>query len=491
MTEEIITPSQEDSEMLDWETIEWVPSVTTDDNWFTPPEKPEWDIWWMFEDIAWGEDESITHNWVITFTEDAMVNDQNYSSIENEEHAILITWWDVTISGATITKSWDAEWDRADFYWTNAAAIATDGTLELNNCSIITDWLHANAVFAYWDWEVIISDSTITTKNDNSWWIMVTWWGKLTANNVNITTNWNSSAAIRSDRWWGEINIEGWSYMTNWIWSPAIYSTADITVKNAQLTASQSEWAIVEWKNSITIEDSTLIDSNTTLNWQSETYKNIFLYQSMSGDADEWVASFSAKNSKIITNNGDTIYVTNTTAEISLENNEIINTSWDFLRIEWAAWWRDGNNWWNVTLNLINQKIEWDIIIDDISSLTMELTKWSNFTWAINSKNESQNISIKLDNNSTWTLNSDSYISEIVSNTTWYSNINLNWHILYVWENAISTTDRASQNETGITTVELTKDEWYSTIDIILWWIWIIAIVVAIRLCIKTYIQKK
>ena len=343
---------------------------------------------------------SITHDSVITFDQDANIKGQTYYSIWGSEHAILVTWWSVTISNATITKKWDASWDVADFYWTNAAVIAIKGILELNNDNISTNWSYANAVFAYWDWNILVSDSVIKTEDHNSWWIMVTWWWILTAKNLTVTTEWNSSAPIRSDRWWWTIDVDWWKYISNWVWSPVIYSTADITVNNAELIARKSEWAIVEWKNSITIINSTLIDSNTILNWQSSTYKNIFIYQSMSWDADEWTASFVTKDSKIITNNGDTIYVTNTNTNITLENTEIINNVWDFLRIEGAAWWKKWYNWWNVELNLKNQDIEWNIIVDDISSLTMNLVEWSEFMWAINSDNESQNISVNLDSTS-------------------------------------------------------------------------------------------
>ena len=78
-----------------------------------------------------------------------------------------------------------------------------------------------------------------------------------------------------------------------------------------------------------------LTDTNTTLNGNSETYKNIFIYQSMSGDADEGLASFTAKDSIITTNKGDTIFVTNTKATISFTNNKIINndSTGAFLRI--------------------------------------------------------------------------------------------------------------------------------------------------------------
>ena len=40
--------------------------------------------------------------------------------------------------------------------------------------------------------------------------------------------------------------------------------------------------------------------TNTKLNSNSETYKTIFIYQSMSGDAEVGTSSFTSKNSKII-----------------------------------------------------------------------------------------------------------------------------------------------------------------------------------------------
>jgi len=140
-----------------------------------------------------------------------------------------------------------------------------------------------------------------------------------------ITTAGTSSAAIRSDRGGGTVTVDQGTYKTTGKGSPFIYSTADITVKNANLIATASEGVVIEGKNSVTLENTTLTDTNNTLNGQSTTYKNIFLYQSMSGDAASGQAVFTAKNSTITTNQGDSFYVTNTTAEINLENNQIIN----------------------------------------------------------------------------------------------------------------------------------------------------------------------
>ena len=141
---------------------------------------------------------------------------------------------------------------------------------------------------------------------------MVTGGGTLNATNLTVETQGNSSAAIRSDRGGGTMNVTGGTYTTHGQGSPAIYSTADITVNDAQLISTSSEGVVVEGANSVTLNNTILTDTNNTLNGQSETYKNIFLYQSMSGDASEGTAHFTANNSHIITNQGDTFSISPT-----------------------------------------------------------------------------------------------------------------------------------------------------------------------------------
>lgn len=101
-----------------------------------------------------------------------------------------------------------------------------------------------------------------------------------------------------------------------------------------------SEGIVIVGKNSVSLENSTLIDTNNELNGKSTTYKNIFLYQSMSGDASDGVSNFTASNSTITTNKGDTFYITNTSAIINLVNNKITNndSTGSFLRAQSDAW---------------------------------------------------------------------------------------------------------------------------------------------------------
>ena len=185
---------------------------------------------------------------------------------------------------------------------------------------VTTNGSHANGVFAYSNGTINISDTNIKTSSNNSGALMVTGGGKLTANNVTAETDGNSSAPIRSDRGGGTLVVNGGSYTSHGTGSPVVYSTADITVNDAKMISTASEGVVVEGKNSVTLNNVIMEATNTKLNSNSETYKSIFIYQSMSGDSEVGTATFTAKDSKIINNKGDVIFVTNTNTIIELEN---------------------------------------------------------------------------------------------------------------------------------------------------------------------------
>ena len=375
------------------------------------------------------------------------VTDEEFSSTNADENAILVFGEiESSLTNITVTKTGDSDGgDNTSFYGTNSAILAKDGaTLTIKNANITTDATGANGVFSYGGsattnnsasdgTTVNISDSTITTSKDNSGGIMTTGGGVMNAENLTITTAGTSSAAIRSDRGGGTVTVNKGTYKTTGKGSPAIYSTADITAKNATLIATASEGAIIEGKNSITLENVTLTDTNNELNGQSTTYKNIFLYQSMSGDAASGKAVFTAKNSTITTNKGDSFYVTNTTAEINLENNKIINNDTDgnFLRIQADSWGNSGSNGGTVTLNMTNQTASGNIVVDSISKLTMNLTNGSSFSGAINNVNAGE-VELVLDNTSSITLTGDTYVKSLTNADASNSNIHLNGYKLYV-----------------------------------------------------------
>ena len=380
-------------------------------------------------------------------TEDTTLKSGSYSSKSADENVVLATG-DIkaALSGLTITKTGDSDGgDNSNFYGTNSGIIAKDGaSLTLKNLKVTTKASGANGVFSYGgsattDNEggdgttVTISDSKVTTTGDNAGGIM-------NASDLTIKTAGTSSAAIRSDRGGGTVTVDGGTYTTTGAGSPAIYSTADITASSAKLIAKASEGIVIEGKNSVTINDCELTVDNTTLNGQSTTYKNIFLYQSMSGDAADGQAEFTATNSDITTKKGDTRYVTNTTASINLKNNTITNndSEGNFLRAQADSWGSSGSNGGNVTLTMTKQEASGNIVIDSISTLDMTMKSGSSYTGTINGDNSAKSIKLTLDKKSKIKLTGDSYVTSLDDADTDYSNIDFNGYTLYVNGTAIN-----------------------------------------------------
>lgn len=374
---------------------------------------------------------SVSHSGATELTNDVNLSDQSYSSDGSAENALLVSGAFVTISNPVITKTGDDSGDNSDFYGTNAAVFAyNNATLNITGGTITTNGSHANAVFAYDSGTINITDTKITTSSNNSGGVMVTGGGTLNATNLTVETSGNSSAPIRSDRGGGTLTVEGGSYTSSGTGSPAIYSTADITVKNAKLTATASEGVVIEGLNSVTLESTTVTDTNNKLNGNSETYKNIFIYQSMSGDAETGTGTFTAKNSTFITNQGDHFFITNTTAVINLSGNKFTNndSTGAFLRAQSGKWGTSGSNGGNVTLNATAQEIIGDIVIDSISSLDMNLT--GSYYKGTIANGGTTNLT--LDAESIVVLTGDSYINSLSNATSDNSNIYANGYKLYL-----------------------------------------------------------
>lgn len=398
-------------------------------------------------------DNNVSYSAKYETLKDDDLSDETYESNTKDENTILVNGdVDVNMNNITVNKSGDSDGgDNTSFYGINSAILAKSGAIVIiKNSTINTNATGANGVFSYGGSSttnnssndgttVTISDSTITTTKDNSGGIMTTGGGIMNAYNLIINTSGISSAAIRTDRGGGKVNVDGGTYTTTGQGSPIIYSTADIIVSNAKLIAKASEGIVIEGKNSVTLNNVTLTDTNNKLNGKSTTYKNIFLYQSMSGDASNGTSSFTSKNSKITTNKGDTFYVTNTTAVINLENNTITNNDKNgaFLRIKKDSWGNSGSNGGNVTLKATNQLINGDIVIDSISTLTMNL-KNSNFTGKINKSNSAKSIDLNIDKDTKIKLTGNSYVTSFTNEDASNSNIDFNGYKLYVKGKAIN-----------------------------------------------------
>ena len=378
------------------------------------------------------------------------------NTIENTadgEHAITVDGKTESYSNTLVNKTGEADGDEADFYGENSAVFATNGgTLDLSNMVVKTNGTHANAVFTYGEGTTVnISDSYIETSGNCSGGLMTTGGGTTNASNLTITTSGNSSAAIRSDRGGGTMNVTGGSYTTGGVGSPVIYSTADVTVNDAELVSNTSQGVVVEGKNSVTLNNSNLTADNNKKNGShSDYYQAVMIYQSMSGDAATGLSSFTMNGGTLTNKNGDIFFITNTATEINLKGAQITNndSSGVFLRAAAAGWGKDGSNGGQVTLNADGQTITGDMIVDSVSNLNLYLKGNSSYTGAVNSSGQQGGVYVEIESGSTWTLTGDSYITSL---TCAEGAVNLNGHSLYV--NGVKYTGSASTGQAIETTV--------------------------------------
>ena len=373
------------------------------------------------------EDSSILAKEDLKLTESVSDDSEGGHAIENDGE-------EKEYSNTEVTKTGDSESEDADFYGENSAVFTSNkGTTTLSDMYIDTDGRHANAVFAYGEDTVVnISHSVIETAGNNSGGLMTTGGATMNAEDLTIHTTGNSSAAIRSDRGGGTVTVTGGNYTTEGTGSPVIYSTADITVSNANLTSTASEGVVVEGKNSVTLNDVDLVaDNNKQNSDKTENLEAVMIYQSMSGDADTGKASFSMNGGTLTNKNGDVFFVNNTIAEINLDNAKIMNEDEDgvFLRAEAAGWGTEGSNGGQVTLNAKDQTIDGDIVVDKVSNLNLIMSGDSTLNGAVNTDDQDGEIYVELTDGAKWTLTADSYISSLTCDE---DSIDLNGHKLYV-----------------------------------------------------------
>ena len=380
-----------------------------------------------------------------TITEDGTYSSTSYSSTGDDENALRVDGATVTLDSVTVDKSAgsSSNTEDGDFYGQNAALLATNGAnVTIKNATVNSSAQNGNGIFSYGAGTTVnVSDSTITTTADNSGGIQTTGGGTTNATNLTVNTSGNSAAAIRSDRGGGTVVVDKGTYTSNGYNSPAVYSTADITVSNATLTANNSEAFVIEGKNSIKLNNCDVSGnmSSTEGSSSDENVHNVMIYQSMSGDAEVGASEFDMTGGSLTGNNGDMFYITNTHSIINLSNVDITNKNADAYLMcvtgnsAARGWGKAGANGAQVEFTASNQTLNGDIAVDTVSTLNMTLTDSSDFTGTINIIDNAQNGTavdnnavVTIDSDSTWTLTGNCTVTSLENNGT----INFNGHTI-------------------------------------------------------------
>ena len=402
-----------------------------------------------------------------------------FKSEKSDENTIFVNNSGILkLENSIINKTGDTQssGDDADFYGVNSAVLVKDkGQLTIENCEINTDSKGSNGIFVTNtdtgqamggaspgdaggeapekppeelqksaektdETTANIKNVKITTHQDKSRGLDSTFGGVINAENVIINTDGNSCAGLATDRGEGNVTVTN-SVINTGVskdsgrGSPIIYSTGNITLTNSMGTAYVSQIACIEGKNSISLENTQLNCFGEGNRKDGDNYVDlggVFIYQSMSGDADVGTSLFNCKNSALSVDSSSSYYnevpmfhVTNTKAEIILESSTFEFGSGILFDISGQnQWGNEGSNGGEVNLTSISEELEGDIIVDSISSLIFNMEN-TNFEGAINSTG---NTTLVIDNGSTWTLTGDSAVTSLENN----GKIELNGHKLLV-----------------------------------------------------------
>lgn len=378
-----------------------------------------------------GSSEAVTTTWAMTeaYSQSggtSVQSNQAISASDTDKSGVKVTDSGIfTLSDSTITKTGETSSnENSDFYGLNAAILAESGsTIKLTNCTVDTNANGANGVFATGSGSsVFLSDVVIKTTADGSRGVDATLSGNISCTDVDITTQGQHCAALATDRGSGTISAVGGTMTTAGEGSPGIYSTGNITVSGSVITATGSEAAVIEGKNSISLTDVTLSGAKKC---------GAMLYQSFSGDAEVGTSIFKMDGGSLTAAAGALFYITNTNSIIEIKDADLTATSGTLLTASADRWGNTGSNGGVVTLKAENETLNGNITCDNISSVTVILKNSTGLKGCINTGNTAGSMSLTLDSTSTWNVTGNSCLTSLTDEDSSLANIKDNGYNIY------------------------------------------------------------
>ncbi len=361
------------------------------------------------------------------------LSSKTLESTSKDQSVIYITKSGISIKNSILKKTSgdSSNTENSEFYGVNAAVLVQGGEATITGGSINTSAKGANALCATNKGKVTISGTKITsTGSGSARGLHSTYGGTIIGSNLEISTTGGSCATLATDRGEGKVTCTECSLSTAGAGSPIIYSTGDISINKSKGTATGAQMVVVEGKNTASVLDNSELKCNGIGNRNNVDKCGIFLYQSMSGDAESGTSTFNCQNSKLEILSSSSVYssapmffITNTQSVINIENCNFSYGSKIFLSVQGTTQWgNSGSNGGKVTLNLKNQNIEGDFIVDSISSININLIN-SQIKGTFNSGNTASKFAINLDKDSSITLTGNSFYTSITNEDNTGKNI--------------------------------------------------------------------
>ncbi len=356
--------------------------------------------------------------------EEIRATEENQSAVaaRNDSRVVLRNNM-ITTSGNTTSQ------DHSSFEGLNAGVLGRDNAeISSSGNRIVTSGLGANAIFAHGRSVISSVNDVIICTGDGGHGIMCSGGGTIYALNVDITTSGKNAAPVATDRGSGLITVNGGRIVSHGQDSPGLYSTGQLSIRKADIVSDGSEVAVIEGSNSIRL-DSCRMTCSYANKW------GIMIYQSFSGDAEGADGEFEATRSAIhVTGEGSPLFfVTNSTAYITLSDNDINCTSGVLLNAAASRWGNQGENGGTAVITARKQTLEGDLLADADSRIRLSLTDGSVLKGTVNPDGKAKSAEVRIGKDSRWELSQDAYVSLIEADITDGSVANIvgNGHDIY------------------------------------------------------------
>lgn len=361
------------------------------------------------------------------FAVDIETDGETYTSTEADENAVHVYGEArAVLKNARLTRNSMESTGGSDssLYGVGAALLTTNGISYIQDSTITTNAPGGIGIFAYGDGVSYATNTAVTTRQNTSGGLQTANGGTLYGWNLDVETSGTASPAVKSDRGGGNIVLDGGSYRSKGADSPAIYCTADMTFHEAELTAGNSEAAVIkEWSGLH------LYDCDLTGNMGDDLYNeiawNVLLYQSGIRDYEAGKSIFEMQGGTLTANNGGIFYTTNTESAITLSNVKIVYPEVRDFFLKCSGndthkdWGEPGYNGAKCLFTAADQDMEGDIIWDDISQLDFYMTKNCNLKGAVLkdksfAKAEQEGYChLYIEEGCTWTVTGDSTLTRL------------------------------------------------------------------------------
>ena len=352
-----------------------------------------------------------------TIATDVSESKKTYYSEEADENALRVENGAIAgVDGASIEKrAGDAtSLENVLQYGLNAAVLArANAQLLLINSDVTASALGAGGAFAYGG-RIQLENSVVRATGASSFALAASGGGSISTKESNLSTQGATSPAIVAmpD---GELFLEGGMAATGQEASPVILARGSVTANNATLRANSAE-AIAISGGSVTLADCAVSGRMTDAAVAGTKLSPYCVAMYQSGSANGERSAFSMTRGALSAIRGDLFFVTNTGASIYLEGVSLsLVEGRALLRVSGndgsRGWGEVGKNGANCAVIANDQQLSGDIIVDELSSVSLTLRGTTAYTGTINTANTAQAAKVTLEDGATWTLTGNAYLT--------------------------------------------------------------------------------